>query len=528
MTETFRPDYLLPGTRIGNYTIHQLLGVGSSGVVYEVRSREDNRFAMKVSRFRPGEPSSRDTLMDRRFSRSVLCLAELRGVKNVAQLYAHDRYPDPLNGWQFLVQELVPGSESLLAWARRTSPTLRELAGVLTQLASALGEMAHADIRHRDLKPSNILMAPGGVPKIIDFDSATCFRAEDLTGPLPSSIPGTLAYLSPEHCAAILKERSGEPAPLFLYLPTNDLHALGVIFYELFTGRHPFAAASQTEEALLRRIAHHEPARPRELNPQLPFLLEDAVMYLLKKDPKLRCQHGDDFVKWLARGVANVAHETWDVPLRVGEPAPLAPALVETPARARSSGEASPASAQVEVVQRGCPRAWLAAGAAALAVAAVLLVGTPRGAGQPGTEAAAGVPLFEEHVPARVDPDADISGVPSFARAPAEALAGAADAATLASELVLRATLIKGPLPGQKVAPCDKQKHELKYKGACWRLIYTQGSCDRADIYEPEVGYCKKHKHIYEPVYVEKKAKKPGSVVEPISPDVPILEDGQP
>ena len=71
--------------------------------------------------------------MDRRFSRSIVCLEELRGVKNVARIYAHDRYPDPLDGWQFLVQELVPGSETLIDWARRTSPTLREVAHVFLQ-----------------------------------------------------------------------------------------------------------------------------------------------------------------------------------------------------------------------------------------------------------------------------------------------------------------------------------------------------------------------------------------------------------
>ena len=89
----------------------------------------------------------------------------------------------------------------------------------------------------------------------------------------------------------------------------------------------------------------------------------------------------------------------------------------------------------------------------------------------------------------------------------------------------LAATLITGPLPGQKLAPCDKQKAELKYKGACWRLLYFKGSCDSTEIYEPERGYCKKWHAIYEPVYAEKKAKQPPSVIEPGAADAPAVED---
>ena len=521
MTETFRPDYLLPGTRIGDYSIHHLLGAGSSSAVYEVRSRDGNPFAMKVSKFRPEAPSSKAWLMDRRFTRSIACLEALRGVKNVAQIYAHDRYPDPLSGWQYLVQELVPGGQTLIDWARRTSPTLREVAHVFRQLALACGEMAHAEIRHRDLKPANILKGAGGVPKVIDFDSAICFRAEDLTGPLASDVPGTLAYLSPEHCVAILKERAGKPVSPFFYLPTSDLHALGAIFYEIFTGRHPFAVAGQTEEELLKQIANQVPARPAELNPQVPFVLDEAVMYLLSKDPALRCQNGDDLVVLLKRGEANVGNASWDVLLRVGEPAPLAPAVVlKSPVPIRSfRGEGHQSE---QVVERQRPPTWVAACVVTLGVAAVLLVGSQRWGSRPAVEGISGGTPFDLEAPALSYGDTDDAGVPTGA------LAGAADAATVINELVLRGTLITGPLPGQKMGPCDKTKDEVKYKGACWRIIHTERSCDGADIYEPVVGYCKKYRARYEPVYIEKKEKKPGTVVEPISPDAPILQDAQP
>ena len=522
MTETFRPDYLLPGTDIAGYTLQQLLGAGSSGAVYEVRSREGNPFAMKVSKFRPGEPSSVASLMDGRFTRSIYCLEALRGVKNVAQLYAHDRYPDPLSGWQFYVQELVPGSETLIDWARRTSPTLRELAHVFQQLALTCGELAHAEIRHRDLKPSNILMGAGGVPKVIDFGSAICFRAEELTGPLPSEVPGTMSYFSPELCAAILKERAGKQVGTFTYLPMGDLHALGVIFYQVFTGKHPFVVPGQTEDDLLRRIAEQVPARPRALNPNVPFVLDEAVMHLLAKSPSVRCQNGDDLLDILKRAERNVGDASWDVPFRVGAPAVPAPVVVQVPVSVptlREGGHESPPLAQPRR-----PAAWFAAGAAAFIVAGGVALCI-----QPNTDGASELPQFEPEVIARVDYDSDVSGVPSRKEGVAsEAMTGGTDAATLTSELVLRATLITGPLTGQKLAPCNKNKSELKYKGACWRLLYHQGSCELKDLYEPEVGYCKKWHAIYEPVYVEQKAKKPGSVVEPATPDVPIIQDRQP
>ena len=95
----------------------------------------------------------------------------------------------------------------------------------------------------------------------------------------------------------------------------------------------------------------------------------------------------------------------------------------------------------------------------------------------------------------------------------------------IAYALMLRATLITAPLPGQKLAPCDQRNFELQYKGACWRIIYNAGTCDRADVYEPEVGYCEKWHAIYEPVPSEKKTKQPPSVVEPGAAGVPTDDD---
>ena len=246
----------------------------------------------------------------------------------------------------------------------------------------------------------------------------------------------------------------------------------------------------------------------------------------MRKDPKLRCQNGDDLVKALEQGMAKVAKAAWDVRLQVGKPVPLirlVPGVEEVSAPCARAIEDGNEAAQA--ARRRRPAAWLAAGAAALVVAMGLVVRGQRWASQSSSEGLAEMPVFDRELPAWVDHDADEADLPLDGQVPGEAYTGAADAATLASELVLQATLITGPLPGQKLAPCDKRNLELKYKGACWRIIYNAGTCDRKDFYEPVVGYCEKWHAIYEPVYAEKKAKKPPSVIEPGASGAPVVED---
>src|SRR3954462_8556544 len=94
--EDFNPDYLVPGTRIGAYVVRTMLGQGGSSSVYEVESAEGHRFALKICRYRGGAAyGTSEWRVDQRYSRSIICLQLLKGRRNVAELYAHDRYPDP-------------------------------------------------------------------------------------------------------------------------------------------------------------------------------------------------------------------------------------------------------------------------------------------------------------------------------------------------------------------------------------------------------------------------------------------------
>src|SRR6185436_12734543 len=152
---------LVPGMRVGAYTVRGFLGSGSGSFAYEVETELGGRYALKMSRAVVGESPSLAWEMDQRFTRNIICLEQLQDVRWVARIRAHDRYPDPKLGRQYLVQELVPAPpgrrrpESIVDWARRTSPSIRKLVTVFTHLADACEDMREAGIQNRDLKPAN-------------------------------------------------------------------------------------------------------------------------------------------------------------------------------------------------------------------------------------------------------------------------------------------------------------------------------------------------------------------------------------
>lgn len=313
---TFKPEYILPGTRIGGYVVCSQVGQGSGAVVYDVVSADGSHYALKMSRFPPSEsPFDASSMMAKRFARSVHCHLQLMSCPSVARLVAHDWHPSPEKGWPYLVQELVPGSVSITDWAKDTSPSLRQIVCAFQALGSACGEMTRLQIHHRDLKPANIMMTPDGVPKIVDFNSADHSSAEPLTYPAASGQPGTVIYLPPELCLAIIRQRTTGEEVAFVPRPSGDLHALGCILYEVLVGEHPYDIHEDSLEQL-KEIAYRETPIPQILNEGIPLGLTKAVMRLLRKDPSQRYQHGDQVAKDLA-ALLDVADESWDLPFAV-------------------------------------------------------------------------------------------------------------------------------------------------------------------------------------------------------------------
>lgn len=315
MSFPFRPENIPPGTRIGGYTTGAKLGMGGAGVVYEARSPDGHRFALKVARQWRAVLDTPPSVDELRLERSNICHGLLNGHPNVVQQYAYERYPDTFSGWPYQVLELVPGSRSITGWARQTNPSLDELVPVFIQLAKLLGDMHFLGIRHRDIKPPNILMTPAGEPKLLDFGSASCDRTLPVTRNAVWAQPGTHGYLPPELCRELIVEQQTRRSRPFVYQPSADLHSLGIVLYKVLTGHHPFDLSLEGER-LLWHVASYEPVPLREINPAVPDGLDGIVTMLLRKDPLTRHESGYQLAReleleWLA------ATESWWAPFSV-------------------------------------------------------------------------------------------------------------------------------------------------------------------------------------------------------------------
>jgi len=180
---------------------------------------------------------------------------------------------------RFIVMELVRG-QTLRAVSKPCAIDL--LVNVGSQIARALSATHAAGITHRDIKPDNVMLRDDGYVKVLDFgvarlvpQTATDEEAATLTyRTAPGALLGTLAYMSPEQARGLQVTSAA------------DIFALGVVFYELATGRHPFKADSMI--AVLHSIASQTPASPSRLNPEVPASLDALIMRMLEKDAALR------------------------------------------------------------------------------------------------------------------------------------------------------------------------------------------------------------------------------------------------
>ncbi len=190
------------------------------------------------------------------------------------------------DGSRFLVSEFVDG-ETLRQRVARGPLTLREILDITIQAASALSAAHAASIVHRDIKPDNLMLRPDGYVKVLDFGVATFARRPDRR-PMPTRrsrrqvetgagmIVGTIAYMSPEQARGLPVDGR------------SDCYSLGVVLYELVTGRAPFTAPTTTD--LLVAILEREPPPIRSVARGLPLQLEWIIEKALEKDPNLRYQ----------------------------------------------------------------------------------------------------------------------------------------------------------------------------------------------------------------------------------------------
>jgi hypothetical protein len=186
---------------------------------------------------------------------------------------------------RYLVSEFVEGM-TLRERVARSPLTLREILDITIQAASALAAAHAASIVHRDIKPDNLMLRPDGYVKVLDFGVATFARPK---GPAEADVTiapqvetgegmivGTIAYMSPEQARGLPVDGR------------SDCYSLGVVLYELVTGRAPFIAPTTTD--LLVAILEREPPSVRSVARGLPLQLEWIIEKALEKDPNLRYQ----------------------------------------------------------------------------------------------------------------------------------------------------------------------------------------------------------------------------------------------
>jgi tetratricopeptide (TPR) repeat protein len=293
---------------LGHYRLLERIGEGGMGVVYRARDEHLERdIALKVL-----PPSVvRDESARRRFRKEALTLARLNH-PNIETLHGFEADGDV----DFLVTEYVPGM-TLASKLARGALRESELLEYAIQLASALEEAHKQGVIHSDLKPANILITPSGQVKVLDFGLARLLTAEGLSDTASDNltIPGTLPYLAPEQLSGSQEIDS-----------RSDLYSLGVVLYEMATGRRPHTETSVA--SLLAAILHREPAAVRSLNPAISPDLETIIRKAMDKDAALRYQSARELKVDLQRLVSGRKLESVPAPRPATAREWLTPALV--------------------------------------------------------------------------------------------------------------------------------------------------------------------------------------------------------
>jgi serine/threonine protein kinase len=309
-----------PGQRIGDYEVVAKLGAGGLGVVYEVEHLiSQRREAMKILLPDQGSPE-----MVERFRREVQTLATLNHV-NIAQLHTAFYHENQLA----MIMELIHG-ETLRDLRLRMAITLAQALEYIAQTLNALAYAHRLGVVHRDIKPSNIMITDGGFVKLLDFGIALTGHGSELTR--AGYLLGSLNYMSPEQIG-------GSKAT-----SRSDIYSVGVTLYELLTGTLPIKGENNYE--IMMGHINQTPTAPRQLAPQVPAVISDAVLRALAKDPLERFATADEFLHAL-RLTPSTSEEghTYAAPLpvapavRAGMPAPLvASTPAPVPAAVASSG----------------------------------------------------------------------------------------------------------------------------------------------------------------------------------------------
>jgi eukaryotic-like serine/threonine-protein kinase len=268
---------LTAGQKLGRYTVLEPIGSGGMGAVYRARDEKLERVvAIKI--LSPGLVTGEEAR--RRFRKEALALAKLSH-PHIAAVYDVGEQ----DGVDYLVMECVPG-QTLSATLKAGRLSIERATSIILEIAGALEEAHEQGVIHRDLKPANVMITPKGHAKVLDFGIAKLLAplAPDATASMETGfLIGTPLYMSPEQAEGHAVDAR------------TDIWSLGVIYFQMLTGRTPFAGDSNI--ALLHAIIRDPPTPLRELRPDAPPLANQIISRCLQKDPANRYQSSSEFIR---------------------------------------------------------------------------------------------------------------------------------------------------------------------------------------------------------------------------------------
>jgi eukaryotic-like serine/threonine-protein kinase len=262
---------MIIGKRIsGRYKIMDMIGGGGMANVYLAHDMIlDRDVAVKMLRL----DFANDDEFIRRFHREAQSATSLAH-PNIVSIYDVGEE----DGLYYIVMEYVDG-QTLKQYIQQHAPVpVQEALGIMQQLTSAISHAHHNHIVHRDIKPHNILVDSNGTVKITDFGIAMALSATSITQ--TNSVLGSVHYLSPEQARGGMANKK------------SDIYSIGIVMFELLTGRLPFSGESAVSIAL-KHLQSETPSLKR-WNPQIPQSVENIVLKATAKDPFHRYDDVDE------------------------------------------------------------------------------------------------------------------------------------------------------------------------------------------------------------------------------------------
>src|SRR5208283_5590566 len=284
---------LVPGNLLaGRYEIMERLGGGGMGTVYKAKDREVDRLvALKVIR---AELAGDADILSR--FKQELILARKVTHKNVIRIFDLGR----AGGVRFITMEYIEGQDLRSLVKKEGKPSPQRCVEIIQQVCLAL-DAAHAEkVVHRDLKPQNIMLDAQGKVYVMDFGIARSVGSEGLT--MTGAVVGTPEYMSPEQVKG--DEIDGRA----------DIFTLGIIFYELLTGKMPFRAET-VQRSMYKRTVERA-ISPAAEDPSVPAFLSEVVSKCLEIDPAKRYQTANDLWADLESWRIGLADQTGNVVAR--------------------------------------------------------------------------------------------------------------------------------------------------------------------------------------------------------------------